>query len=246
MESQDVADTFLVKWWPQIEANKNRIGIGAAIIVGAVLLYSIISWRHEQNQIAAGEAFTQALISLPPNSNPSQMADAYLAIAADHPNTPAGGRSLLQGALALFEEGKYTDARGYFQQFLDEHPDDEFSGQAALGVAKCYEAEGKLNEASGAYQHVINDLSDANAKVAAEFSLAQLDLQARNYADAVRLFQEVAQQAPYSTVASEAQQYLFQLRSSSAPAAAPAATPAAQPTTTAPAPAPAPSFQLTH
>ena len=213
MESQDAVATFFLKLWPQIEANKNKIAGGAAMVVVAVALFSFFSWRHEQNRISAGDALTQALITLPPNSDPAQIANAYLGIAEDYPNTPAGARALLEGAAALFTEGKYSDAQAYFQQFLDTHPDSEFSGVAALGVAKCLEAEGKANDAAGAYQRVIDDFPESSSVLPAKFALAQLNLQGRNYADAFRLFQEVAQADPYSPLGNEAAQYAYELRS---------------------------------
>jgi TolA-binding protein len=213
MEPQDATATFFLKLWPQIEANRNRIAAGAGIILVIVAAISLYSWRHEQNQIDAGEAFTQSLISLPPGSQPAQIASAYLSVAQDYPGTPAGGRSLLAGAAALFAEGKYTDAQAYFQQFLDAHPDDSLSGEAALGVAKCLDAEGKANDAEGAYQRVISNFSDSSALLPAKFALAQLNLEGKNYADAVRLFSEVAQANSYSPMGQEAAEYAYELRS---------------------------------
>lgn len=213
MESQDAAATFLLKLWPQIEANKNRIAAGAAIVVAIVAIISFIVWHREQNQIAAGEASTQNLLTMPPSTESGQLANAYLGVAQDYPGTAAGARSLLEGASALFTEGKYTDAQSYFQQFLDVHPDDEFSADAALGVAKCLEAEGKVNDSQGAYQRVINDFPNSPAVIPAKFGLALLNIQARNYANAFRLFEDVAQSAPYSPLAIEAGQYAYELRS---------------------------------
>ncbi len=213
MEPQDAAATFLLKLWPQIEANKNKIAAGAAMVIVIVAGVAFYSWRHEQNQISAGDAVTQSLMTLPPNSDPAHVDSAYLEIAGDYPGTAAGARSLLEGASALFTAGKYANAQAYFQQFLDAHPDDEFSAIAALGVAKCLEAQGKLNEAEGAYQRVINDFPNSPSVISAKFSLAQLNLQGKNYADAFRLFQEVAQANPYSTLGNEAAGYAYDLRS---------------------------------
>ena len=227
MESQDTAADFFFRLWPQLQANRNKIATGAVIVALAAALYSFISWRHEHNQIEAGDAMTQVLISLPPNAGPAQIAGDYLAIADDHANTPAGERALLQGAAAKFAEGKFADAQAYFQQFLDNHPDDEFSGLAALGVAKSLEAQGKINEASGEYQHIINDIPDPQSVTSAKFALAQIDMHEKNYADAVRLFQEVAQANRYSAVGSEAAQYVFELRPKLP--APPSAIPALQP-----------------
>jgi TolA-binding protein len=258
MQSQDAADTFLIKWWPQIEANKNRIFVVAASAAAVVLIIFFISWRREQNQIAAGEALTAATLTISPNSDPGKVADTYLGIADEYHNTPAGEHSLLQGAAALFAEGKYTDAQAYFQQYVQAHPDDEFAGQAALGVAKCLEAEGKLNDAQGAYQHVIDDIPDAQAVIDAKFSLAQVDVQQHRLADAMQLFQDVAKSDPYGTLGNEAAQYVFNLRSrvpvtsEATPAASPLTMPGtapmvlpAAPPAAAPAPAPAP-FNLSH
>jgi len=223
MESQDAASTFLLKLWPQIEANKNKIAAGAAVAVAVIAIASFIFWRHQQNQIAAGEAVTENLMSLSSDSDSAQIASADLQVAEDFPGTPAGARSMLEGAAALFIEGKYTAAQAYFQQFLDAHPDEEFSGDAALGLAKCLEAEGKPNDAQGAYQRVINDFPDSPAVIPAKFALALLNIQGRNYADAFRLFQEVAEAVPYSPLGNEAAQYAYELRSQLP--AAPSTTP---------------------
>lgn len=213
MESQDATAEFLYKLWPQIEANKNRIVAGVIIVVVAVAGFSFYSWHREQNQIAAGEATTQAMLNIPTAEGPSQIASSYLAVANDYPNTAAGTRSLLQGAAALFSEGKYTDARGYFQQYLDAHPDDVFSAQAALGVAKSYEAEGKTDQAVGEYQHIIQDLGDPQAQSQARFAMAQIHMQDHKYAEAMTLFQQVAQSDPYGALGQEAAQYAYELRS---------------------------------
>jgi TolA-binding protein len=212
MQSQDAAATVLFKWWPWIEANKNKIIGVAAIIAVGVGLYSFFSWRHQQNEISAGQALTQTVLTFPPNAAPEQIAAAYLKIADADSDTPAGQRAWLQGAAELFVQGNYAAAQAQFQKFLDTHPDNEFSGQAALGVAKCLDAQNKLNDAAGGYQHVINDFADAQAVNAAKFSLARIDEQQRNFSDAERLYQEVAQADPYGALGAEAGQNALELR----------------------------------
>ena len=173
MESQDTATDFIYKVWPQIEANKNKIIGGVVVIVLAVAVFSYISWNRQQNQVAAGEAMTQVLLSLKPGATPQEVSHSYLAVAEDHSGTMAAQRALLQGATILFSQGDYTNAQKYFQQYLNAHPDDTFSGFATLGVAKCYAAEGKINDATGEYQQVINT-GDQQAQDEARFALAQI------------------------------------------------------------------------
>jgi tetratricopeptide (TPR) repeat protein len=236
METHDDAASLFFRLWPQIEANKNRIlgVVGAVALV--VIVISFVSWRHTQSQIDAGNAVTQTLVSMPPGSQSSQVADAYLGIADQYASTPAGQRALMQGATALFIEGKYSDAQAYFQRYVQNHPDGEFAGQAQLGVGKCLEAQGKLNDAAGAYQLVIDHFTDEEAIISAKFSLALIDLAQKNYAPAEQLFQEVAQSDRFGALGTEAIEYLYNLESKRpAPAAG-----------TAPAKANSPSFNLSH
>lgn len=249
METNDAAG-LLFKWWPQIEANKNRIITGAIIIAVVILGYSFYSWNHQQNQIAAGEAVTGALVSLPPGTDISRVANIYLGISDQYGGTIAGERALMQGASALFMAGKYADAQSAFQRYLDNHPDGQFAGQAALGVAKCQESLGKLDAAEGTYQHVINDLADEEAVFAADFSLGQIYLQQQKYDKAAQLLQKVAQGDRYGALGNEAAQALYNMQSHApaAPAAPSGAAPAATPATPSAAPSKgtAAPFNLSH
>jgi TolA-binding protein len=227
MESHDAAATFMLKLWPWIEANKNKIIAGTGIVLAIIVIYFFMSWRREANRIDAGDAMTQTLLTIPPNADPSQLSQSYLQIADDYSGTPAGTRALLQGAAVQFAQGKYTDAQAHFQRYLDEHPDDEFSGLAALGVARCLESEGKINDALGAYQHVIQDFGDQQSVTEAHFSLAMINMQQGKYNDAFQGFQSVMQADPYGALGTEARQYAIELQSKlarQAPTAAPASS----------------------
>ncbi|MGD0745982.1 MAG: tetratricopeptide repeat protein [Verrucomicrobiota bacterium] len=222
MQSQDASTAFLLKLWPWIEANKNRVIVGSGIVLVAIFLYYFFSWQREQHEIAAGEALTQVTLSLPANANAGQLAGAYLKIAGEYPGTLSGRRAWLQGAAALFEAGKFADAQAQFQKFLDAHPDGDFSASAALGVAASLEALGKWDLASIAYQRVINGFSDAVAANAAKLALGGIDEQQGKFGDALNLYESIAQLSPGSLLAQEAGMHALELRTKSA-----SATPAA-------------------
>ncbi|HTR42119.1 MAG TPA: tetratricopeptide repeat protein [Pseudomonadales bacterium] len=244
MDTNDAA-SLMFKWWPQIEANKNRIITGTVIVAVLVLGYSFYSWHSQQTQIDAGTAMTQVLISVPPGTEPSQVAGHYLGISDEYGSTMAGQRALMQGSAALFMAGKFADAQSSFQRYLDSHPDGEFSGQAALGVAKCQEAQGKLDAAAGTYEHVINDLADEEAVINAQFSLALINLEQKKFDNAQQLFQKVMQVDRFGALGSEAAQYLYSMQSRT-PAPASTAAPVLTPATGTPAPAKAAPFNLSH
>jgi predicted negative regulator of RcsB-dependent stress response len=218
MQSQDASTAFLIKLWPWIEANKNRVIVGAGIIIVAIFLYSFFSWQREQNEITAGKALTQVALSLPADANAGQLAGAYFKIADDYPGTLSGRRAWLQGAAALFAAGRFADAQAQFQKFLDAHPDGDFSASAALGVAASLEALGKPDLAVIAYQRIINGFSDAVAANDAKFALAGIDEQQGKFADALSFYESIARSSPGSLLAQEAGMHALELRTKSASA----------------------------
>jgi len=234
MESHDAAAMFFIKLWPRIEANKNKIIAVTGIVLAIVLIVLFICWRRAQNRIDAGDALTQTLITIPPNADPAQLSQSYLEVADNYAGTPAGTRALLEGAADLFAQGKYSEAQGHFQRYLDEHPDDELSSMAALGVARCYEAEGKISDAVGAYQHVLQDFADQQCINEARYSMGRIYMQQGKFTEAAQAFESVINEDPYGPLGNQAREYMVELQSKLPRQAAPAQT------------APASPFKLSH
>ena len=222
MQPQDAPTAFLFKLWPWIEANKNRVIAGTVIIIIAIFLYSYFSWQREQNEIAAGTAYTQLTASIPSSAGVEQLAGGYLKIAGEYPGTPGGRRAWLQGAAALFDAGRFADAQEQFQKFLDASPDSDFSASAALGVAASLESLGKLDLAISAYQRVSSGFSDVVAANAAKFALARIDERQGKFNDALNFYESIARAVPGSVLAQEASMRGMEIRTKSV-----SATPAA-------------------
>jgi TolA-binding protein len=223
MQSQETTATdFFFKLWPWFEANAKRLAYGAALAIIAIFVFSFYSYRENQNEIAAGQALTQAGIS---NSG-GGFAAACLKVAADYSGTPAGQRALLQGATALFTSGNYTDAQTQFQKFLDAYPDNFLAPQAALGVAASLDAQGKTDMAISAYQRAAGQTADVNVVASAKFALARIDESQGKLAEASKLYEDVARSYPNSSISSEAELRAMELKmklpaTPAAPAAAP-------------------------
>jgi predicted negative regulator of RcsB-dependent stress response len=204
MEAQDTSGLFLFKLWPWIETNKNRIFVGAVIIVAATFIFSFVAWERGQKEIAASDALTQLTISVQPSTTASQLADMYLRVASDHPGTLAGRRAQLQGAATLFATGQFAAAQAQFQKFLDAYPESSFSASAALGVAASLDAQDKSDLAVTAYQQVINNYSDAASVMAAKFAFARIDEQQGKLNEALNNYQDVARVGANTSLAMEA------------------------------------------
>jgi len=231
MQPQETTVTdYLFKLWPWFEANKKPIAYGAVLVIVAIFVFSFYSYRQNENEIAAGQALTQALVS----TGGSGLADACLKVAADYSGTPAGQRALLQGATALFTTGQYADAQTQFQKYLDTYPDGFFAPQAALGVAASLDAQGKTDLSISAYQKAISQSSNGNVVADAKFALARIAETQGKFADAEKLYVEVARTFPNSSVGSEAGRRAMELKMKSPPPAV------------APAPAAAEPFTLSH
>ena len=219
MQVQDSTTLFLLKLWPWVESNKNRLIAGTVVAIFATAVIWFWVCRSESNEIAAGQALTKVVLSAsaPP-------ADAFLKIAKDQSGTAAAQRALLQGAAAYFGAGKYTEAQAQFQKYLDAHPDGEFSGHALLGLAASIDAQGKADLAVGAYQKVISGSSDVTIVSDAKFGMARIKESKGQINDALALYVEVANANGNTSLGSEAAMRTMELRSK---LPAPAPTPAA-------------------
>jgi predicted negative regulator of RcsB-dependent stress response len=192
MDTQDVSTEVLFKLWPWLEANKNRLIAGGAALVVVAIIYSFISWQHGQNEINAGEAFTQLVSSNPSGLSPSAEASAFLEMASKYAGTEAAQRARLQAASILFESGNYADAQVQFQSFADSH-NGPLAAIATLGEAASLEAQGKLDQAAVAYQKIASGHGNSAAYFQAEFSLGRLAEKSGNLADAESHYEAAAQ-----------------------------------------------------
>jgi predicted negative regulator of RcsB-dependent stress response len=226
MQAQDTTTLYLLKLWPWIEANKNRLIGGAVIIAAAIFIYSFFSYQHEQKEIAAGQALTQLSITAG-----GATAEACLKIANEFPGTIAGQRAMLQGGAALYEAGKFPDAQAQFQKFLDAHPGSELTGQAALGVAASMDAMGKPDAAK--YQAVVNNSTDPALVSAAKFALGRISEAQGKLTEALAYYEDAARANAGSSLGYEAGLRIIELRKK-VPGTTPAPAPASAPATIAP------------
>lgn len=240
MDSQDTITLYVLKLWPKIEANKNRIIIGAVAFVVLLILIFALSYQRSQREISAGEAFSQLLVTIPPSTAPATMADDYLKMAADYSGTMAAQRAELVAATDLFTAGRYADAQAGYQKFVNSHPGSPLISIAALGVAASEDAQGNP-AAADAYRSVIETYTSPGTSSAARFALAAIAERQGKILDAINYYQEVARAYPGTTLASQAGQRAAELSATMA-SKTPATT---MPASMAPkATAPAPAFQL--
>ncbi|MEI8288508.1 MAG: tetratricopeptide repeat protein [Verrucomicrobiota bacterium] len=173
MQTKDAPAEILIQIWPWLEANKNRLIAVVAALLALWGIYFFVNTRHEQNEIAAGQALTQLLVAPAAGANAGQMADAFAQLAVKYPGTAAGLRAQLQAATAMFSAGRYADAQAQFKKVLAAAPAGALAATAQLGVATSLEAQNKP-EAAAAYQQVVSQFPGSAAAESARQSLSRI------------------------------------------------------------------------
>lgn len=235
----------MFKFQPWFEANRKRL-----IVVGVVALVGLLVWfflktQRQQQELAAGQAYTEFQLNQSPTVPSQQVVDGYLHIANEYSGTMAARRALLQAAITMFNAGRYADAQTQFQNFLAASSDRSLAATARLGVAASLEAQGKLDEALTTYRMVMTTYPDSTPATEAKFSTGRvLELQGK-LTEAVTAYQDVTRSQLAGSLASVSAQRISQLQTklaaikpatkpviqSVAPVTKPVTQPAAQPAT---------------
>ena len=191
----------LLAWF---EIRKRQVLWSAGGVVVAGLAAGFFIWHQNDRETRANEALSRKTNRRSDNAEPSETPGALVKVAAEYPNTDAGGRALLLAGADFFAQGKYPEARAQFEKYLRQYRDTPFVGQALLGVAVCLETQGKTNEAVAAYTDVVQHHPAENIAPQAKFGLARL-CEAQNRLEQARDFYlELVRSGAYGTISTEA------------------------------------------
>lgn len=235
--TQDTPAEMLIKLWPWLEANRNRLIAGAAAIFVVICIYYYMGSQREENERAAGVALTQLMMSPPAGVNP---ADALAKLATKYAGTVAAQRAQLQAAATHFAAGQYPDAQAMFEKFVTENGSSALVPTAQLGIGASLEAQGKLDQAASLYQKVASTYGSTPSALPALCGLGRIAEAQGKLKEAVERYDAAARMGNMGgTLSQEASMRVAELRPKLAamtPATAPAAAPAAPaPFTVAPA-----------
>ena len=225
----DAPTEFILKIWPWLEANKNRLIIGVVVVVAAYGMYSYSNSQKAQREITAGESLTQLMMNPPAGMSP---ADALAQLAAKYPGTAAAQRAQLQSAASLFGEGHYPEAQAAFQKYLDLNTSGgALSAIAEMGIGASLEAQNKLDEAATAYQKVATTYANQGAALPALCALGRIAEEQGHLTEALGNYQAAANAGQAGgSLSQQAQIEVAELKAKIA-AQQPAAAPAPAPTT---------------
>jgi TolA-binding protein len=203
MESDVTQSALFYKLWAWGDKNKKQLlwGLAALVVLGIGIAFWLAHQSETQND--ANDALSKLTSRGLSAATPAATPEALLKVAADYPGTEAGQRALLLSAGDLFTAGKYDEAQGQFQKFLQQYSGSPFTAQAALGVAACYDAQGKTNDAISGYQGVADRYQGQNVAPQAKLALARLLEGQGKFKEARASLEEITRTYP-GTINSEA------------------------------------------
>jgi len=227
MQTQDAPAEILFKLWPWLEANKNRLIIGAVVLVVIGGIFYFMSAQKAQAEVDAGQAMTAQTMSLESDGPSSQTAAQFQQLADKYPGTAAAKRAQLQAAGALFNAGNYADADTQFEKFLAGNPTGPLAATAVLGIAASLEAQNKLDLAAAAYHRVVTAYPDSGCVPMADLAQGRIAEQQNKLTEALNHYEDAARSPLGGSIAQEAMIRATELKAKMpATAAKPAASPA--------------------
>jgi tol-pal system protein YbgF len=115
-------------------------------------------------------------------------------------------------AYALFEAGKYSEARKLFEDFSKTYPKDQLTDNAIYWIGNCYFKEKKYNKAISVFENLINRFPESNKAPDSYYIQALAFLEINEPLTAKIMLETLIQNFPSSQAASKAKTKHSQLK----------------------------------
>jgi TolA-binding protein len=175
-----------------IEQNKSRIGLIAAVVAVALVVFGVVQTVSNSRDKAATQAFAAATDDA-----------GYRKVMDQYGSTRAGGDAALILAAKLREEKKYDESVALLKSFISSHSSHPLISGAWLSLGATLEAQGKLDEAMQTYADLISKFSTSYSTPFAMMAQANIQRQKGNNEDARRTLENMMSQFPDSPVTQE-------------------------------------------
>jgi tetratricopeptide (TPR) repeat protein len=185
-------------------------GIGAAIVALALAVPGYMYYQQQQSEQAnqmLGRIlpvyeqgnFEQAL-------NGTNEATGLIELSNQYGGTSAGNLASFYTANALYQQGEYERALGFYQQF---EKSNDFMGASALAAeASIYETRGEYEQAATHYEEAAAQYQNELTAPRYLLEAGQAYEEAGSYAAAAGVYQRVVDEYPDSDQVTEAERYM--------------------------------------
>ncbi len=186
--------------------------LGVVIVV--VIGFFVIKSKRDAN-IAASGRLIMAIDQFHAN-NYDQAIPQLLDITQRFDGTENAGYACFYLANAYYAKGNYTEAKKYFNTYIDDYGDNKLFESAALaGIAACYAQEGNKEQAASYYQQAAKKNPELYTAADYLFSAAQNYVELNQKETAKQLLQKIVDDYSKSEKTNEAKLLLAQLSAES-------------------------------
>jgi TolA-binding protein len=192
MSSEDTSSTGMLEFLTWVEVNKQRLIVGGCVLVAAAFGAYVVNHLKAEKEMEANGALL-SLQKFSETTGRAAVVDAqtYLNVTEKYSGTSAAERALLQAAGALFEAGKYTEAKSKFDEFATRHSGSVLIPTAAFGSASCLDAMNEVDKAMAAYDQIITGYASDFVSTQAKLAKAMLQVTKNQPAEAKRILETI-------------------------------------------------------
>ena len=166
--------TLFMEW---LLANRLQVGLAIVIALGAgAILYQKKVDTVEKEETAAEDLLAAIYPEFEVDTvDPTKAVSERLhQVAQDYQGTKAANNAVFLKASALYEEGKFTEAKVAFSSYLNLAGAGPLAAAAQFGLAASEDAVGEKAKAEGSYKVVIARYGSAPEAVQARVALAKI------------------------------------------------------------------------
>lgn len=156
LSKSELREDEFVEWIMQaVEYVKERarlFGSGAVAVVAVIVAINYFIESAEANRLKAAALLGDVLM-VEQGGEPTEAIRLAEELVASYAGTPAAAQGAVLLAQIHYAQGRYAEARRYYQSYLDNYePVDVLVYAAQSGLGACLEAEGQLLAAAQHYE----------------------------------------------------------------------------------------------
>ena len=156
LSKSELREDEFVEWIMEaVEYVKERANlfVGGAIAVVAVIVASHYFIESKETDRLKAAALLGDVLMVEQGGEPAEAIRLAEELASSHAGTPAAAQGTVLLANLHYAQGRYAEARTYYQRYLDNYePLDVLAYAAQSGLGACLEAEGQLLAAAQHYE----------------------------------------------------------------------------------------------
>ena len=156
LSKSELREDEFIEWIMQaveyVKERANLFGGGVVAVIVVIMAINYFIESNEANRLKAAALLGDVLM-VEQGGEPTEAIRLAEELVSSYAGTPAAAQGVVLLANLHYAQGRYAEARGYYQSYLDNYePLDVLAYAAQSGLGACLEAEGQLLAAAQHYE----------------------------------------------------------------------------------------------